>query len=340
MKITDLHPRVLVIGGAGYVGSHVCRALKNCGYLPVVYDNLSHGHVWAVRWGPLEFGELTDRERLEVVLRNHHPICVIHMAGLISVGDSVVDPALYYRNNLAATLTLIDAMRACSVHQLVFSSSAGVYGEPQTIPIPEDHPRRPTSPYGASKAMVERILSDCAAAYGLRSVSLRYFNAVGAAPEGDIGEAHRHETHLVPLTLDVAAGLRPYIQVFGDDFPTPDGTCIRDYVHVCDLADAHVLALRYLSQSPNADAFNLGSENGASVLDVINAVSRVTGRTIAQRVSPRRAGDPAKLVADASRARRVLGWCPSYESLDDQIATAWNWHEHYLKSFGEARATG
>lgn len=340
MNVTDLHPRILVIGGAGYVGSHVCRALKSCGYLPIVYDNLSHGHVWAVRWGPLEFGELSDRERLEVVMRRYHPVSVIHMAGLISVADSVADPALYYRNNLAATLTLLDAMRACAVHQLVFSSSAAIYGEPQKIPIPETHPHHPTSPYGASKSMVERILVDCAAAYGLRSVSLRYFNAVGAAPEGDIGEAHRHETHLVPLVLDVAAGLRPFIQVFGDDFPTPDGTCIRDYVHVCDLADAHVLALRHLSQTPGADSFNLGSENGASVRDVIAAAGRVTGRIITQHVSPRRAGDPATLIADSSRAKRILGWCPSYDNLDDQIATAWNWHERYLRTESVARATG
>lgn len=340
MSVTDLHPRVLVVGGAGYVGSHVCRALKECGYLPVVYDNLSNGHVWAVRWGPLEFGELADRERLETVMERYHPIAVIHLAGLIAVGDSVADPALYYRNNVAATLTLLDAMRTCSVHQLVFSSSAGVYGEPRSIPIPENHPHLPTSPYGASKSMVERMLGDCAAAYGLRSVSLRYFNAIGAAPEGDIGEAHRHETHLVPLVLDVAAGLRPHIQIFGDDFPTPDGTCIRDYVHVCDLADAHVLALRYMGQSAGAEAFNLGSENGASVREVIAAAEQVTSRVITQRMSPRRAGDPARLIADASRAKRVLGWCPSYESLEDQIATAWHWHERYLSSSGSSRATG
>jgi UDP-arabinose 4-epimerase len=329
MLMTDLQPRVLVVGGAGYIGSHVCRALKECGYLPVVYDNLSHGHVWAVRWGPLEFGELTDGARLTAVMQRYRPGAVVHMAGLIAVGDSVIDPSSYYRNNVTGTLVLLDAMRAYGLHHLVFSSSAGVYGEPDHTPILENHPMRPSSPYGATKAMVERILSDCATAYGLRSVSLRYFNAIGAAPEGDIGEAHRHETHLVPLVLDVAAGLRPNIAIFGDDFPTPDGTCIRDYVHVCDLADAHVLAVRYLDNVNGAEAFNLGGEKGASVREVIDAAARVTGHTITRRICPRRPGDPAALVADASRAKRVLGWCPAYDSLDEQIATAWNWHERY-----------
>jgi UDP-arabinose 4-epimerase len=336
--ISDLHPRVLVVGGAGYIGSHVCRALKDCGYLPVVYDNLSHGHVWAVRWGPLEFGELTDGARLDAVLQRYRPVAVIHMAGLIAVGDSVINPASYYRNNLTGTLVLLDAMRSSGVHHLVFSSSAGVYGEPDQVPIPESHVHRPSSPYGATKSMVERVLSDCATAYGLRSVSLRYFNAVGAAPQGDIGEAHRHETHLVPLILDAAAGLRPAIDIYGDDFPTPDGTCIRDYVHVCDLSDAHVLAMRYLDHAVGAEAFNLGSEKGASVREVIDAAARVTGRSITRRVCPRRAGDPAILVADASRAKRVLGWCPAYESLDEQIATAWHWHQRYKHVSHEEQA--
>jgi UDP-arabinose 4-epimerase len=327
----NLRPRVLVAGGAGYIGAHVCRALDECGYLPVVYDNLSNGHSEAVRWGPLEFGELEDGMRLEAVLRRHHPIAVVHMAGLIAAGDSVTSPAAFYQNNVRATLTLLEAMRSCGVHRIVFSSSAGVYGEPETTPITERHPLNALNPYGATKAMVERILSDYAIAYGLRSVSLRYFNAVGAAPEGDIGEAHRHETHLVPLVLDAAAGLRPFIQIFGDDFPTPDGTCIRDYVHVCDLADAHVLALGYLDHCAGAEAFNLGSEKGASVRQVIDAAARVTARPIATRIMPRRPGDPAQLVADATRAKRVLGWCPGYDSLDQQIATAWKWQERYRR---------
>jgi len=335
----DLRPRILVTGGAGYIGAHVCRALDECGYMPVTYDNLSNGHSEAVRWGPLEFGELEDSVRLEAVLRRHQPQAVIHMAGLIAAGDSVVTPAAFYHNNLCGTLALLEAMRACAIHQIVFSSSAGVYGEPEFTPITEVHPQRPLSPYGATKAFAERILEDYAGAYGLRSVALRYFNAVGAAPEAEIGEAHRHETHLVPLVLDVAAGLRPYVQIFGNDFSTPDGTCIRDYVHVCDLADAHVLALSYLDHCRGAEAFNLGSDKGASVREVIDSVARVTSRSIATRMHPRRPGDPARLVADSTRAKRVLGWCPGYDTLDLQIASAWKWHERYRRVGVEKRAT-
>jgi len=322
----NIRRKVLVTGGAGYIGAHVCRALAGCGYLPVTYDNLSNGHSDAVRWGPLEFGELGDSVRLESVMRAHHPMAVIHLAGLIAAGDSVTAPAMFYHNNVTATLTLLEAMRVCGIHQIVFSSSAGVYGEPEFTPISERHPHRPLSPYGATKSMIEQVLADYGVAYGLRSVSLRYFNAVGAAPEGDIGEAHRHETHLVPLVLDVAAGLRPYIQIFGSDFPTPDGTCIRDYVHVCDLADAHVLALSYLDQVKGAEAFNLGSEKGASVREVIDVAARISGRPVPVRLNPRRPGDPARLIADATRAKRKLGWCPGYDSLNQQIASAWKWH--------------
>ncbi|TAL00961.1 MAG: UDP-glucose 4-epimerase GalE [Rhodospirillaceae bacterium] len=335
MIISEVRPRILVTGGAGYIGAHVCRALDECGYLPVAYDNLSNGHSEAVRWGPLEFGELEDSSRIEAVLRTHRPIAVIHLAGLIAAGDSVVAPAAFYRNNVAGTLNLLEAMHICAINKIVFSSSAGVYGEPEFTPIAEHHPHRPVNPYGATKAMVERILSDYAVAYGLVSVSLRYFNAIGAGPEGDIGEAHRHETHLVPLALDVAAGLRPFIHVFGDDFRTPDGTCIRDYVHVCDLADAHVLALQFLDHNPGASAFNLGSERGASVREVIDAASRVSGSPIPTRIHPRRPGDPAILVADATRAKRVLGWCPGYNCLDAQIASAWSWHERYRRVTSE-----
>jgi UDP-glucose-4-epimerase GalE len=321
--------QVLVTGGAGYIGSHVCRALAASGFVPVVYDNLSHGHAWAVQWGPLEIGDLSDGQRLASVLRQYHPHSVIHLAGLIAAGESVTDPASYYRNNLAATLTMLETMRDCGVRRLVFSSSAGVYGEPDQIPIPETHPHRPVNPYGATKSMVERLLADFATAYGLRSVALRYFNAVGAAPEGQIGEAHPQETHLVPLVLDVAAGIRHFAQIYGGDFPTPDGTCIRDYIHVCDLADAHILALAYLDRDTGTEAFNLGSDKGASVREVIDTAARVTRRPIATSLSPRRPGDPAILVADSSLAKRVLGWCPRYDTLEQQISTAWDWHERY-----------
>jgi len=333
-KGCKLRQTVLVTGGAGYIGSHVCRALDASGYLPVVYDNLSDGTAEAVKWGPLEYGELEDRARLESVLREYRPQTVIHMAGLIAAGESVSSPAVYYKNNVWCTLVLLEAMRACAVHNFVFSSSAGVYGEPEMVPIPETHPQQPLNPYGMSKLMVERILADFAGAYGLRSVALRYFNAVGAAPGAEIGEAHRTETHLVPLTLDVAAGFRPFISIFGDDFPTPDGTCIRDYVHVSDLADAHVLALGFLGQFQGAEIFNLGNEQGASVREVIETAAIVTGRPIPKRIHPRRLGDPARLVANASRAKRILGWCPGYDKLDVQIASAWEWHTQFRQRNG------
>ncbi|PKU23286.1 UDP-glucose 4-epimerase GalE [Telmatospirillum siberiense] len=329
---------VLVTGGAGYIGAHVCRALASSGYRPISYDNLSHGHAWAVRWGPLETGDLLDGARLEAVMRQYRPQAVIHLAGLIAAGESVVDPVIYYRNNLTATLVLLETMRTCAIHRIVFSSSAGVYGEPDQIPIPEMHPQRPVNPYGASKGMVERILTDFGGAYGLKSLSLRYFNAVGASPDGDIGESHPKETHLVPLVLDVAAGLRPHIEIYGGDFPTNDGTCIRDYVHVCDLADAHILALKHLEREIRARAFNLGNEKGASVREVIDTAIKVTGRQISSRMRSRRPGDPAMLVADASLAKEVLGWRPAYSSLEQQIATAWDWHERYRSS--DVRQTG
>jgi UDP-arabinose 4-epimerase len=330
---------VLVTGGAGYIGSHVCQALDASGYSPVVYDNLSHGHAWAVRWGPLEVGDLTDRERLEAVLRHYQPQAVIHLAGLIAAGASVLDPTSFYHNNVTATLTLLDAMRVCGVRNLVFSSSAGVYGEPDQIPIAEDHPQRPVNPYGATKSIAERMLADFAGAYSLKSVSLRYFNAVGAAPGAGIGEAHPCETHLVPLVLDVAAGVKSFVEIYGEDFPTPDGTCIRDYVHVCDLADAHILALAHLNREIGAVAFNLGSDAGASVREVIDMAVKVTNRPIEARVKARRPGDPALLVADSTLAQQVLGWCPAYGSLERQISTAWDWHKPYRENAAEgARA--
>ncbi len=330
MAGSEMRPAVLVTGGAGYIGSHVARALQGAGFDPITYDNLSQGHRWAVRFGPLELGELADQAHLEAVMRRHRPVAVVHLASLIAAGDSVVQPADYYQNNVAGTLALLQAMRETGVERLVFSSSAAVYGEPHSTPIAEDHPKLPINPYGGSKLMCERMIEDFAAAYGVRAVSLRYFNAAGAEPEARIGEAHAKETHLIPLVLEVAAGLRRHIAIFGTDYATHDGTCLRDYVHVCDIADAHLLALRFLETRPGAHAFNLGSGSGATVRDVIETAVHVTGRHIAAVDRPRRTGDPTALLADASLARTVLGWTPRYPDLADQIATAWNWHGRVL----------
>ncbi|HEX6958805.1 MAG TPA: UDP-glucose 4-epimerase GalE [Ferrovibrio sp.] len=330
MAVANPRPALLVTGGAGYIGSHVCKAVAEAGFLPVAYDNLSAGHHWAVRWGPLECGDLVDAGRLDEVMRQYRPTAVIHLAGLIISSESVVDPGQYYTNNVAGTFCLLDAMRRNAVDRIVFSSSAAVYGEPETMPMGESHPQRPLNPYGTSKQMVERVLQDYARAYGLHSVSLRYFNAAGADPEGEIGEAHHIETHLIPLVLDVAAGYRSHVAIYGADYPTRDGTCVRDYVHVCDLAAAHVAALRYLDKSVGAHVFNLGSGNGATVREVIDLARRITGEIIPVRVETRRPGDPAVLLADPTRARQLLGWNPLHSGLDAMISTAWSWHQRVL----------
>lgn len=330
MAVPESRPTVFVTGGAGYIGSHVCKALFGAGYCPVTYDNLSEGHRWAVRWGPLERGNLAHTARLENIMRRHRPIAVIHLAGVIAAGESVIDPAKYYETNVIGTLSLLTAMRQTGVSRIVFSSSAAVYGEPRFIPITEQHPFDPVSPYGSSKLACERILQDYARAYGIRSVSLRYFNAAGADPDRDVGEAHRAETHLIPLVLEVAAGRRRQIAIYGTDYPTRDGTCVRDYIHVSDLASAHVLAMRTLEEKDGAHAFNLGSGTGATVGEVIEVAMRVTGRPLPYRVEPRRSGDPAVLVADSSQAKQILGWTPRYDDLESQVATAWSWHNRGL----------
>lgn len=325
MRKHGIRKRVLVTGGAGYVGSHACKALAQAGYRPVVYDNLSRGHAWAVKWGPLERGDLLNPARLTAVLRKHRPFAVLHFAALAYVGESVADPQRYYRNNVAGTINLLQAMRDTAVSKIVFSSTCAVYGAPKKVPIPENHPQQPLNPYGHSKRMIEQMLADAAPAYGLASVSLRYFNAAGADPEGEIGEVHDPETHLIPLALEAAAGLRPKLTIHGIDYSTRDGTCIRDYVHVADLADAHVLALGYLAKNPGAAAFNLGNGAGFTVREVIAAVQRVTGRKIPFREGPRRPGDPPALVADFKAVRRRLGWKPSYRDLGVIIESAWRW---------------
>lgn len=317
---------ILVTGGAGFIGSHTCKALVQAGFMPVTVDDLSGGHEWAVRFGPLERCDLRDRAALEAVFRRHRPAAVIHFAGVIAVGESVADPAKYYDRNVTATLTLLEVMRDHKVNALVFSSSAAVYGEPERTPIPESHPLRPVNPYGRTKAIAEGMAADFGAAHGLRSLALRYFNAAGADPEGELGEAHDPETHLIPIALEVAVGKRPALSLFGDDFATRDGTCLRDYVHVSDLADAHVLAVRTLLDGrAGADALNLGNGAGFTVREVVETVRRITGHALPITVTPRRAGDPPALLADPTRATTELGWHPRFPDLDQQIAHAWAW---------------
>jgi UDP-arabinose 4-epimerase len=328
---------VLVTGGAGYVGSHACKALAAAGYTPVVYDNLVKGHRWAVKWGPLVEGDIGDRECLNQALRDYQPAAVMHFAAYSDVGESVAHPARYYRNNLLGTLTLLEAMGDHGVGHIVFSSTCAVYGVPEATPISETQGLNPINPYGASKLAVERMLGDFGKAHGLCSVSLRYFNAAGADPDGEIGEVHEPETHLIPLVLDVALGRRPRISVFGNDYETPDGTCVRDYINVTDLANAHVLALEAILSRGALPSVNLATGRGASVMDVIMAARRVTARPIEFDVAPRRPGDPPVLVADAQLAASVLGWTAERPTLDDQNRDAWRWHS---ARFNDEKETG
>jgi UDP-arabinose 4-epimerase len=321
------HQHILVTGGAGYIGSHACKALAASGYIPVSYDNLVYGHRWAVRWGPLEVGDINDRDRLDAVIQQYRPSAVMHFAAYAYVGESVQDPGKYYRNNVAGTLTLLEALRDHGIGRFIFSSTCATYGVPEQSPIDEQHPQRPINPYGASKLMIEQMLRDFDAAHALRSIALRYFNAAGADPGGETGESHDPETHLIPLVLDAAAGRRPNITVHGDDYDTPDGTCIRDYIHVTDLAQAHVLALQALELGTASKAYNLGNGKGFSVREVIDRAAVVTGRRIPVQQGPRRAGDPDQLVGDAQRIRRELGWQPRFADLDTILTTAWRWHQ-------------
>ena len=320
---------ILVTGGAGYIGSHACKALALAGYTPISYDNLVYGHRWAVKWGPLEEGDISDRDRLNEVIAKYQPAAVMHFAAYAYVGESVQDPGKYYRNNVAGTLTLLEAMRDHGVNKFIFSSTCATYGVPESVPISEDHPQRPINPYGASKLMIERMLQDFDAAHGLRSISLRYFNAAGADPDGEIGEAHDPETHLIPLVLDAAARKRPSITVFGNDYATPDGTCIRDYIHVSDLADAHVLALKALEDSAETTAYNLGNGQGFSVREVIAAAEKITGLRVPIKIGSRRAGDPERLVGSSKLAIQELGWKPWFVEIEQMLAHAWAWRQKY-----------
>ena len=317
---------VLVTGGAGYIGSHACKALAKAGHVPVVYDNLVYGHREAVRWGPLVEGDIADRARLDAVIREYRPEAVMHFAAYAYVGESVADPGKYYRNNVAGSLALFEAMRDHGIGRLVFSSTCATYGLPQYTPMDERHPQRPINPYGASKLMVERMIGDFAGAHGLRAISLRYFNAAGADADGEIGEDHSPETHLIPLALAAALGSIPQLTIFGEDYDTDDGTCVRDYVHVSDLADAHVLALAALdANEPGLRAYNLGNGRGHSVREVVRSVERVTGGKVPLTVGPRRDGDPPRLVSAAALATSELGWTPQYSSIDQVVATAYAW---------------
>lgn len=316
---------VLVCGGAGYIGAHMARWLAGAGHKVTVLDNLVTGHRQAVRWGDLIEADMLDAAALERAFEGRHFDAVMHFCAFSLVGDSVKDPHAYYRNNVGGSLNLIGAMRKAGVEKLVFSSTAAVYGMPERSPIDESAPVKPINPYGWSKMMVERMLTDAAAAHGLRSVSLRYFNAAGADPSGEIGESHHPETHLIPNLLKAAlAGSA--VDIFGTDYPTPDGTCVRDYVHINDLAQAHMQAMDYMGKHPGAHCFNLGSDSGYSVMQVVEAARRVTGREIACKIGPRRAGDPPSLVATSVAARRELGWKPAYSGMDAIIETAWHWH--------------
>lgn len=316
----------LVTGGAGYIGSHTAKELARRGRKVVALDNLSTGHRDFARWGAFEEGDLADSVFLDRVFEKHGIDEVVHFAGFIAVGESVEKPDIYYRNNVSHTFTLLDAMVRHSVERIVFSSSASVYGEPETERLAEKHPLNPISPYAWSKRIIEQVLADYGTAYGLRSVSLRYFNAAGADPDAEVGERHRPETHLIPLVLEAAAGRRDCIKIFGTDYPTPDGTCLRDYIHVADLADAHVRALDHLADGSPSDVFNLGNGNGFSVREIIDVVREVTGLDVPVQEAPRRAGDAPALVSSPEKAGRVLGWHPQFEDVRSVVASAWNWH--------------
>jgi UDP-glucose 4-epimerase len=320
-----MKPVILITGGAGYIGSHVVKELRPQGYRPVVYDNLSTGHQWAVRKDELIEGDLEDQGYVQETLHKEKPLAVMHFAGSALVGESIERPELYFRNNVINTLNLLEAMLTSEVQYFIFSSSAAVYGNPHQIPVPEDHPLEPVNPYGEGKAFVEKALRWYEEAHDLRHISLRYFNAAGADPEGELGEEHEPETHLIPRILEVTLEKRPSIEIYGTDYDTPDGTCIRDYIHVTDLAQAHILALEALLDSASSRVYNLGNQRGFSVREVIEVARGVTGHPIPIKESPRRPGDPPVLVASSERIKKELNWKPRYDDLQVIIETAWGW---------------
>ena len=322
---------ILVTGGAGYIGSHACKALKVAGYTPVTFDKLVTGWRDAVKFGPFEPGDLSDRARLDEVFAKYKPAAVIHFAALSQVGEAMSEPGRYWRNNVAGSLTLIEAATAAGCLNFVFSSTCATYGEHDNVVLDENTPQIPLNAYGASKRAVENILRDFESAHGLRHVIFRYFNVAGADPEAEVGEHHRPETHLIPVMLEAIDGKRPALTIHGTDYDTPDGTCIRDYVHVCDLVDAHVLGLNWLEQGKGSRVFNLGTGKGFSVREVIDASRSVTNREVPFSEGPRRAGDATKLVSGSTRAEAELGWEPKRSTMPQMIADAWKWHQtgHY-----------
>jgi len=324
---------ILVVGGAGYIGSHMCKYLANNGYTPIAFDNLVYGHRQAVKYGPFIEGSIGDSKLIRHVFSEYQIAAVMHFAAFCYVGESVREPAKYYRNNVADTLNLLEAMVERNVNNFIFSSSCATYGEPVEIPITEQHPQNPINPYGKTKFMVEQILDDFKDAYGLESVCLRYFNAAGADPDGELGEDHEPETHLIPLVLQTALGQRAEIDIFGDDYPTKDGTCIRDYIHINDLSQAHFLALEKLLNGHPGGKYNLGNGNGYSVKEVIKVARNVTGETIPSKNVERRPGDPAMLIGSSEKAVKELGWKPQFPNLDTIIETAWKWHRDHPEGY-------
>lgn len=318
---------VIVTGGAGYIGAHACKALHSAGFTPVTFDNLSRGHQEAVRWGPLEVGDLLDVSRLTTVLTEYQPLAVMHFAALAYVGESVVEPQTYYRNNLYGSLCLLEGMRNAGLRKIIFSSTCATYGMPKNLPITEDDVQQPINPYGQTKVAVERMIDDYVKAFGFQHTTFRYFNAAGADKDLEIGEVHFPEPHLIPNALRAASDVGQALQVFGCDYPTSDGTCIRDFVHVSDIADAHVLGLLQLISTDRSGYYNLGNDRGHSVMDVIAAVEEVTGRRLRVEKLPSRPGDPPILVADSTRARNDLGWSPKHPDLISMVSSAWEWHK-------------
>ncbi len=318
---------VLVTGGAGYIGSHVCKALSRNGFTPVAYDNLCSGNEVAVQWGPFEKGDIRDRALLAKVIKKYQPSAIMHFAALIQVGDSVKNPAEYYDNNVFGSLCLLEEARSHDIRHMVFSSTAAVYGMPKTDCITENHPLNPINPYGCTKLAMEHLIRDYAAAYSLNYAILRYFNAAGADPDADTGTAYKTDTHIIPLLMRVASNLMQEIKVFGADYNTPDGTAVRDYIHVTDLAEAHVLALDHIQRTGQNLTLNLGTSKGHTVQEVINSARAVTARPIPVVNSSRRIGDPDILVADATRAQKLLGWKPLHSDIETIIRTAWNWRQ-------------